>query len=188
MKSKTGDQLLVLSSQGLRLGSVPMRQLLAISALAGRRFCRPRPMLRNHARVFRLFNWKRQRSLRPKLVAAGAFTPPAGQQAAPGADGYKTGPGFLPGPRRPSSVERLGHQDRSVDARLSDGMGNIRDRVTAALPERLITPGLAGAVRRGYASAATDTGHAGEPPTPLGPWDIPRKSLTSATAAFTKCR
>ena len=28
----------------------------------------------------------------------------------------------------------------------------------------------------------------GEPPTPLGPWDIPRKLLISATAAFTKCR
>ena len=43
-----------------------------------------------------------------EVVAAGMFTPAVGHEDFPGGR-LQTGPGVLPGPRRPSSVERLGH-------------------------------------------------------------------------------
>jgi hypothetical protein len=46
-------------------------------------------------------------------------------------------------------------------------------------------PALATALRAGYATASTDTGHQGNYAR-ICPWDIPSSSSTSVTAAFTK--
>lgn len=51
----------------------------------------------------------------------------------------------------------------------------------------LITfPGLASALRRGFATASTDTGHAAGGPMPSGRWDITRRWWTSDIARYMK--
>ena len=96
-----------------------------------------------------------------EVVAAGTFTPPAGQQGS-GCHGVQaasrpfaeSAPTFAPQKIRTSKLK--------CGCPPQDGTENIRDRATAALPEAIDYAALASAVSRGYASAATDTGHAGE--------------------------
>ena len=69
--------------------------------------------------------------------------------------------GVLPRRGDAEAVERLRHQDRSLAARRRTGTASSRRSATAHGTARSATPAMADALRRGYATSSTDTGHVG---------------------------
>ena len=61
-----------------------------------------------------------------------------------------------------SSRQKIRISRLKCGCRPRGGMGSFRRRATAVSRDRLTIAGLAGTVSRGYASAATDTGHKGD--------------------------
>ncbi len=96
-----------------------------------------------------------------QVVAAGTFTPPAGQEGFPNAAGYKELPEFC---RLRADVRPSKDSDVKVEVWMptSAWNGKYQGQGNGGFAGTIDYSGLASAVRRGYASAATDTGHAGE--------------------------
>jgi feruloyl esterase len=96
-----------------------------------------------------------------QLVAEGTFTPPAGQQGFPGADNYRQVPEFC---RVRADVRPSKDSDIKIEVWMptSAWNGKYQGQGNGGFAGTIDYSGLASAVRRGYASAATDTGHAGE--------------------------
>lgn len=95
-----------------------------------------------------------------EVVAAGMFTPAVGHEDFPGADGYKQVPEFC-------RVRADLHPSKDSDIKIEVWMpasawnGKYQGQGNGGFAGMIDYSGLASAVRRGYASAATDTGHSG---------------------------
>ena len=96
-----------------------------------------------------------------QLVAAGAFTAPAGAPVAPGAPKYKTLPAFC---RVVADVRPSKDSDIKVEVWMpvSGWNGKFQGQGNGGFAGAIDYRGLASAVGRGYATAGTDTGHKGD--------------------------
>lgn len=95
-----------------------------------------------------------------QVVAAGAFALPGGREDFPNATGYKNIPAFC-------RVRADIHPSKDSDIKIEVWMpaewnGKYQGQGNGGFAGTIDYSGLASAVRRGYASAGTDTGHAGE--------------------------
>ena len=96
-----------------------------------------------------------------QLVAAGAFTPPAGTPEFPGSPGYKAVPAFC---RVMADIRPSKDSDIKVEVWMpaSGWNGKYQGQGNGGFAGSIDYRGLAALVSRGYATAATDTGHRGE--------------------------
>ena len=100
------------------------------------------------------------RSTLAQTVGAGQFTPPTGR-AGRGGESVREPAGLLPRRRDADAVERLRHQDRSLDARVRLGTASSQASATARGLATISYPAMATALAAGYATVSTDTGHVG---------------------------
>ena len=91
-------------------------------------------------------------------VAAGAFAAPGGLWAR--AEVVRRPAALLPCRRHADAVERFGHQDRSLAAG-AGWNGKFLAVGNGAWQGLIAYPAMAEALRRGYATSSTDTGHVG---------------------------
>ena len=94
-------------------------------------------------------------------VAAGAFTPTSeggGDDPPANPRALQRPAGVLPRRRDAEAVERLRHQDRSLDAGVRTGTASSRRSATARSAASIAYPAMAAALARGYATS---------PPTPV---------------------
>ncbi len=96
-----------------------------------------------------------------QLLAAGSFTPPAGTPESPGSPGFKTVPAFC---RVTADLSPSKDSDIKVEVWMpaSGWNGKYQGQGNGGFAGSIDYRGLAAAVSRGYAAAATDTGHKGE--------------------------
>ena len=97
-----------------------------------------------------------------EVVAAGSFTPPAGHEDFPGASGYEHIPAFC---RVRADIQPSKDSNIKVEVWMptSGWNGKYQGQGNGGFAGAIDYAALASAVSRGYASAATDTGHAGTP-------------------------
>ncbi len=93
-------------------------------------------------------------------VAAGTFTPPTGAMTAPGLSRFKDVPAFC---RMAADVKPTKDSDIKIEVwmPLSGWNGKYQGQGNGGFAGTISYLGMAGAVSRGYATAGTDTGHAG---------------------------
>jgi feruloyl esterase len=115
-----------------------------------------------------------------QTVAAGAFVPPGANVPPPS---VKSLPAFC---RVMATLRPAPDSDIKVEVwlPLTGWNGKYRGQGNGGFAGQIIYSGLGVAIAQGYATASTDTGHAGSPVGAGGPLAIPIRSLTSAIAPF----